>query len=153
MLTIKEITQKLFSVDFEKDLDTDSVIETYENTAAELIKTNNWLDVYACWYDYLVNECKAEEEVLNFANLFWLYEGYKQYIPNAVEFCSYFYACVSLEHYPDAVDILDGITFEVFKNSDVHPNKILYYDEYIPTEDPMVIDAINKWKEKGYGLR
>ncbi len=152
MKTIKEITYQLFSVDFEKDLDTDSVIETYENRAEELIKNNNWSEVYACWYDYLLNKCKTEEEILNFANLFWLYEGYKQIIPNPVEFCSFFYACVSFEHYPDAVDILDSITFEVFQKS-VYPNKTLYYDEYIPTNDPLVIEAINKWKEKGYGLR
>lgn len=56
MKTIKEITYQLFSVDFEKDLDTDSVIETYENMAEELIKNNNWSEVYACWYDYLLNE-------------------------------------------------------------------------------------------------
>ncbi len=70
MLTIKEMAQKLFNIDFEKDLDDDNICDAYENTAAELIKNNNWLDVYACWYDYLVNECKTEEEVLNFVNLF-----------------------------------------------------------------------------------
>ncbi len=89
---------------------------------------------------------------MNYANLFWLYEGYKQIIPNAVEFCAYFYACVSFNKYPDAIDIIDSITFEVFKISGVYPNKILYCDEYVPEDDPIVKDAINKWKEKGYGL-
>lgn len=123
MRTIKGTTRKLFRVDFEEDLDDENISDTYESMAEELIENNSWSEVYACWYDYLINECKTEEEVLNFANLFWLYEGQKRYIPNAVEFCSYFYGCVSFEHYPDAIDILDSITLDVFENSWVYPNK------------------------------
>ncbi len=152
-MRIKEITNKLFSINFDKDLNDDNISNAYQNMAENLIRNNNWSDVYTCWYNYLINECKTEEEVLNFANLFWFYEGQKHYIPNAIEFCSYFYACISFEHYSNAIDILDSITIDVFGNSNVYPNKKLYYDEYIPTNDPLVREAINKWKEKGYGLR
>lgn len=153
MTTIKETTKKLFSVNYEKDLNDDKVSDFYENTADELMKNNKWSGVYACWYDYLVNDCKTEEEVLNFANLFWFYEGYKQFIPNAVEFCAFFYANISFSDYPDAVNILDSITCEVFLNSGIYSEESLYYDEYVPTNDEMVKNAIEKWKEKGYGLR
>lgn len=34
-----------------------------------------------------------------------------------------------------------------------YTSKTLYYDEYIPANGQMVMDAINKRKEKGYGLR
>ena len=153
MKTIEEITNKLFGIDFEKDLEDDNVSDIYETMAKDLIKNNKWSDVYTCWYEYLITNCKTEEEVLNFANLFCFYEGYKQFIPNAVEFCSFFYANISFDNYPDALDILDSITCEVFINSNVYPNSSLYFDEYIPTNDTIVINAVNKWKEKGYGLR
>ncbi len=152
MTTINEMTRKLFSVNFEKDLNDDKVSDTYENMADELIKSNKWSDVYASWFDYLVNNCKTQEKVLNFANLFWFYEGYKQFIPNAVEFCSFFYANISFSHYPDAVEILDSITCEVFLNSGIYPKESLNYDEYVPLNDPMMKNAINMWIEKGYGI-
>lgn len=148
MKKINEVTKKLFSIEFEKDLEDENVLEYYENLASNLIKNNKWSEVYESWYDYLVSNCKNDAEVLNFANLFWLYEGYKQFIPNAVEFCAYFYANVSFEVYPDAVDIIDSITLEVFMNSLVYPKNSLYYDEYIPTNDPMVKKFIDIWKEK-----
>ncbi len=62
-MTIKEITQKLFSVNFDKELDDDNISDAYENMAEELIKNNKWLDVYACWYDYLINECKTVKKL------------------------------------------------------------------------------------------
>ncbi len=152
MTTINEITKKLFSVNFEKDLDDGEVSNAYESMAEELIKNNKWSDVYASWFYYLVNNCKTEEEVLNFANLFWFYEGYKHFIPNAVEFCAFFYANISFDNYPDAAEILDSITCEVFLNSGIYPSASLRYDEYIPANDPKIKKAIYKWKEKGYGL-
>ena len=153
MTTINEITKKLFSISYENDLDDDKTSDVYENMATELMKNNKWSDVYASWFNYLVNDCKTEEEVLNFANLFWLYEGYKRFIPNAAEFCAFFYANISFDNHPDAPEILDSITCEVFLNSGIYPKESLYYDEYVPTSDPMIKNAINEWKKKGYGLR
>lgn len=48
MKTIKEITKKLFSVNFEKDLDDNEISDSYENMAQDLIRNNKWSDVYAC---------------------------------------------------------------------------------------------------------
>lgn len=147
MNTIKEITKKIFSIDFEKDFENEDVYNEYINIADNLIKNNNWINIYECWYDYLVNECKTEEQILNYANLFWCYEGQNYKIPNAIEFCSFFYANISFEHYPDADVILDSISYEVLKNSGIYAYKEIYYDEYIPLNDPVMIKAIKKWKE------
>ncbi len=148
MSTINEMTDKIFSVNYEKCFIDDSVSDIYEGMAEELIANNKWVDVYSSWYDYLINKCKTEEEVLNFANLFWCYEGYKQFIPNAVEFCAFFYANISPEHYPDAAIILDSITYEVFLNSGIYPRNSLYFDEYIPMNDSLIKNEVNKWKKK-----
>jgi hypothetical protein len=153
MTTIKETTRKLFNINFEIDLEDDTLSEEYKDIADNLIETNSWSKVYPYWYDYLINECKSEEEILNFANLFWFYDGENYNIPNAIEFCAFFYATISFEHYPDAIEILDSITIDVFLNSGIYPREKLYYDEYIPQNDPIVKKEINKWKEKGYGLQ
>ncbi len=151
-MTIKEITHKLFSVNFDKDLDDDNISDAYENMAEKLIKNNKWSDVYACWYDYLVNECKTVEKIVNYANLFWLYEGYKQIIPNAVEFCAYFYANISFQHYSASTAVIDGIAWYALVNSGIISKNDLSFDNFAPYDFPIITDAINKWKEKGYGL-
>lgn len=152
MKTIKEITKKLFSVSYENDLNDDKISAAYENMATELIKNNKWLDVYACWYDYLVNSCNGEEDVLNFANLFWCYEGYKQFIPNALEFCAFFYACVSFDHHPEAISVIDGITWYALMNSGIISQSELSFEDFAPANITTLTEAINKWKKKGYGL-
>ena len=151
MKSIKEITKKLFSIDYETDLEDDNVSEIYENLADEFIKTNKWLDIYKCWYDYLINDCKTEQEVLNFANLFWFYEGYNQFIPNAVEFCTFFYTCISFEH-PEATPVVDGIAWHALVNAGVINKFDFSFDNFAPNDFKILTDEINKWKEKGYGL-
>lgn len=121
--------------------------------ADELIKKNNWHDVHACWYDYLINKCKTEEEILNFANLFWLYEGYNQIIPNPVEFCSFFYARSSFERHHEAIPVVDGIAWCALVNSGIISESDSSFENYAPYDYPLITEAINKWKEKGYGLR
>ncbi len=64
---------------------------------------------------------------MNFVILFWLYEGHMQYIPNALDFCSYLYAQISFDHYPDVFDALDGITFEALVNSGYNLGDALHY--------------------------
>ena len=61
MTTIKEITRKLFNINFEIGLEDDTVSDEYKNIADNLIETNSWAKVYPYWYDYLINECKSEE--------------------------------------------------------------------------------------------
>ncbi len=153
MTTIKEITKKIFSVSYENELEDDTVSETYEIMAADLIANNKWSDVYASWFDYLVNDCKTEEEILNFANLFWLYNGYKQFIPNAVEFSAFFYANISFEHHPEAISVIDGIAWFALVNSGVICESKMSFDNYAPNDIPAIDESIKKWKEKGYGLR
>ena len=153
MKTVKEITNKLFSINFEKDLEDEKVSDEYETIAQDLIENNKWLDVYTCWYDYLITNCKTEEDALNFANLFWFYEGYKQYIPNAVDFCAYFYANISIEIYIENEPVIDGISWNVLTNSGIYSKNELYFENFEPYNDKNIIEAIKKYKgQKQNGL-
>ena len=146
MKNIEEITNVLFSVDYEKDFEDDEVYYKYEDIANDLINNNNWNSVYECWYNYLMEKCKDEDSILNYANLFWCYDGQKHNVYNAVEFVAYFYANIDFKKHSEADYLIDGIANELFLNSGIKTQEELY--DYIPTNDPLVIDAIKKWKDK-----
>lgn len=150
MENIKIITKKLFEVNYEIDFEDDNLYYEYLDIAEKLIKECSWESVYDVWYEYLLNNCKDEASILNFANLFWCYEGYKQKIYNAVEFCAFLYANINIEKHSEAGYLLEGMTTEIFLHSGVYSQEQLY--DYIPTNDSLVIDAIKEWKKKGNGL-
>lgn len=90
---------------------------------------------------------------MNFANLFWLYEGYKQFIPNTVEFCAFFYASISFDNHHEEISVVDGIAWYTLVNVGIISKIELSFDEYAPSNIPQINDSIIKWKEKDYGLR
>jgi hypothetical protein len=147
MKTLDEITEKLFNVDFEKDLDDEKKYDEYVNMAADTIKQNGWENVYKSWYDYLINCCKSEDSIINFANLFWSYEGYKQVIPNPYEFCGYFYANICLEKQTDIIPVLDGITWNALVNSSIYSSNDNYFEDFSPFNDEKLLESIDKWKK------
>lgn len=149
MTTIKETTQKLFSVNYEKDFEDDKIYEAYLDMAEQLIKNNKWTDVYNCWYDYLINKCQNEDDILNFANLFWCYEGYKQFIPNILEFSGFLYANISFEHHPEAISVLDGIAWHGLVKAGILKEKDLTFDNFTPYDVPLLVESIKNWKKKG----
>lgn len=150
MENIKTITKKLFEVNYEIDFEDDNVYYEYLEIAEKLIQDFSWDSVYDVWYDYLLNNCKDEDSILNFANLFWCYEGYKQKIYNAVEFCAFLYANIDIKKRQEAGYLLEGMATEIFLHSGIYSQEQLF--DYIPTNDSLVIDAINEWKKKGNGL-
>ncbi len=152
MDSIKEITNKLFSVNYNEDFIKTKKSEEYEKIAKDLIKNNDWDKVFLCWYDFLINECKTEDKILNYAHLFWNYGGYKYKIPNPAEFCAFFYVNISLEHHPWATALIDGITWEIFINEGIYSEDKDYFENFEPLLDSNLVSSINKWKEKGYGI-
>ncbi len=150
--SIKEITNKLFKVNYKIDSKDSKKINEYREIAKKLIEDNLWDDVFSCWYDYLLSNCKKEDEILNFAKLFWCYGGQKYYIPNAVEFCAFFYVSISFEHYPWASPVIDGIAWEVLVRAGIIDERKLTFDNYTPDDIPLMVAAIEKWRGKGYGF-
>lgn len=141
MNEIEETTKRLFSIRYETDFADESVFEKWEAIADDLIQSNDWLDIYHCWYRYLTESCHDEESILNFANLFWCYGGQEHYVDNAIEFVAYFYANIDFEKHEEACDVIDGIACCLFENSGIITGKYAF-DEYVPIHDERVKKAI-----------
>ena len=141
MKTIKELNQEIFSINYKHDFQDDSIMNLYIEKAKKLIDDNNWSDIYECWYQYLINECKDEESILNFANLFWCYGGADHCVYNAIELVAYFVAYSDRKKHPEWYPLLDGISRDLFKNSGIITNEDIIERDYYVLSDPRI------WKE------
>ena len=144
---IVEKTKFLFGCDFnDPAFDAD---ESYEHSdvADEIIKEYGWKEVFPCWFQFLKENCKTPEEVLNYANLFYYYGGTDYPIRDPYSFVSYFYYRIDITQYgAQATNILDSIVIPILSrigdvNLEKNPN-------YAPESDPKIITAIEEWKEK-----
>ena len=147
-------TKYLFNRDFLSELDDTNDIsedeeEKYTKCVESLYKKYDWSDIFDSWNDYLLLECKTERDVMNFANLFWEYGGYKNYIPEPYKFLSYFYYKIDVNKHWDIIrDLIDGMAIEILHRAGVTGvtnSENPYYD---PQEDPQFVQEIKKWKEQ-----
>jgi hypothetical protein len=144
--SIYDTTLYLFSCNFFDDSFDPEGQEEHLDRAYELQKSYPWIDIITEWHNYLYNKCKTPEEVINFANLFFYYEGVSNYNPEPYKFLGYLYAKVDMDIYWDiAGDLFDSIAIDVLQNQcliDLTENP--YYN---PLEDSNVIVEIDKWKQ------
>ncbi len=145
---IDEITKKLFSIDYESDFADETLANTYEKIADDQISNYNWQDVYNSWYQYLIKKCKTEQDILNFANLFWFYGGYNYRIVNAVELSAYLYGNISFENHPEAISVIDGIAYKTLTNSGIIDEKTFSLDNFSPCDIPELDLAIKNMYKK-----
>ena len=115
--------------------------------AREIIKNNNWLDVFNSWDSYLINNCKTEKEIINFYELLYSYIVFEMYVPypnDPYDFIGFMLAKVDLDKNWDLCgDLLDTLANQVLENSN---NLDLQKDPYYQFwKDPKVIDASKKY--------
>ena len=143
--TIKDITTYLFNCDFFSDSFDPEGKEEHLDKAQELQESFPWVDIINEWHNYLYTNCLTAEEVINFANLFFYYEGADDYNPNPYKFIGYLYARVDMDIYWDqAGDLFDSIAIDILSNQqliDITENP--YYN---PLKDKKVLDETIKWK-------
>ena len=143
--SIKNITLYLFDCDFfSDDFDPEGKEEHLEK-AWELQRTFPWIDIIKEWHNYLYTNCHTAESVINFANLFFYYEGADDYNPEPYKFLGYLYARVDMDKYwHEAGDLFDSIAIDILSNQQLmslfdNP----YYD---PLKDKKVLAEVTKWK-------
>lgn len=147
-------TNYLFSRNFLAELDgTNDISEEeeqeYSDTVEKLYNNYDWNNIFSCWNNYLLKYCKTERDIINFANLFWTYGGYKNYIPEPYKFLSYFYYKVDVNKHWDIMrDLIDGMTIEILHRAGVTGVTNSENPYYNPQEDPKMIAEIKKWKEQ-----
>jgi hypothetical protein len=96
---IYDTTHYLFNCNFFDDSFDPEGQEKHLDKAYELQKSYPWIDIITEWHNYLYNNYKTPEEVVNFANLFFYYEGASNYNPEPYKFLGYLYAKVNMDIY------------------------------------------------------
>lgn len=120
----------------------DEIFETIMNN-------NSWVDIYKSLDYYLRNECKTEDDIINFVNLFGHYIGHDFEIPygyNPYDLIGYILSRVDLEKRWDDCDFFDDFANQALKID-------LYKDPYYQFwRDPKIIEIANKYKKKEIDL-
>lgn len=149
MIKIDEkICKKLFSSDFSEI--SQEKLEDLDSMAACVLKDNSWDEVYRFFNNYLRNECKTENDVINYVNFFFYYVGLKFYIPSEYDpydLVGYILSMVDLEKRWDDC----GSLFDDFANIALRIDLVKdpYYQFW---RDPKIIEIAEKYKEKRNGL-
>lgn len=147
MNNIEETTSYLFNCDFfDEEFDPEGH-EDHLACAEELIHEKPWAEIYAAWSNYLYNNCKTPEAVINYCNLFSYYGGQDNYIPDPYTFIGYIYYIVDIEkNWDEAGEFLDGFCISILERSgEISLSKNPYYQSW---KDPKVLSVIDSLKKK-----
>ncbi len=142
---IIKTTSYLFNCKFDDPtFDADNSYE-HSDKAQKLIRDYGWNTIFPYWFDYLQQCCLTENDVLNFANLFFYYGGTEQPLRDPYPFISYLYYRVDTQKYGGtASDIFDSIAIPLLSNiGEINLEK---NPSYVPEKDPQIIKAIEAWK-------
>ena len=143
---ISEITQYLFDCNFFDDSFDPENEEVHLDKAQELQTTYPWIDIITSWHEYLYTSCHSADEIINYANLFFYYEGSDNYNPEPYKFLGYLYAFVDMDIYWDkAGELFESIAINILSHQqliDIRENP--YYN---PLEDSNILIEVEKWKK------
>lgn len=150
MLKIKnEILEELFKANY-LETSHDEFIKLDE-LAQSILNNNPWDEIYENFDNYLRNECKTEDDVINYVYFFVRYCDLNFIIPSQYDpydLVGYIYSMVDLEKRWDDC----GGVFDDFANQALRID--LYNDPWYQFwRDPKIIAISEKYKEKRNGLR
>ncbi len=138
------ICKELFAHDFlktshEKFIKLDKLSE-------EILSNFKWDEVYTCFNKYLRENCKTEDDVINYVLFFNRYTGLKFSIPSKYDpydLVGYIYSMVDLEkRWEDCGGDFDDFANEALKID-------LYHDPYYQFwRDPKIIEIADKYKKE-----
>lgn len=144
--SIKDITNFLFNCNFTDDSFDPDGNETHLDVAQELMESYPWIDIVKEWHNYLYANCHTPEEVINFANLFYYYDGADNYNPDPYKFLGYLYAHVDMDLYWDiAGDLFDSVALAILRNQLLIDTCEEPY--YNPLKDPHILTEVDNWKQ------
>lgn len=136
----------LFNRDYQEEL-TDEQEDELAEYANNVIKKYPWKKVFKCASEYLYNNCKTPEEVINFAYLYYYYLWFKRKISNPYKFLGYFYYRINFEteKYDDN-DILDTLATTILPKCGISEADLYYNPYYMPENDPKIIAEVEKYR-------
>ncbi len=155
---LEQATYFLFSRDFNKELSGEIVLTkeeeaSYMDCVNESIQEFGWPQVFDSWNRYFRTYCRDAESALNFANLFWMYDGHVRPIPDPYDFLAWFYYQINMKIYAeDAITILDGIAIEILTRAGVRGVEWAENPYYAPEADPKILAAVQRLADS-YGSK
>lgn len=150
---IDEFTEKLFSINYFNDETTDELLEEYSDLARHTLAQNSWDMVFNSWYEYLLQKCEAVEEIINFANLLWIYivdlsfkkRPINHRVPDPTKIIAYLIFKIDIRMYPETEPVIEGIAIKLFEFSRLKKKSELY--DYSPFADETVMDIVKMLNE------
>lgn len=145
----EDLNQKLnvfFNRDWSVEL-SEQEEEKMEELAAGLVKDFGWDTVFHAAFEYLKENCRTPESIMNFAHLYWESWWWNHPIKEPYRFMGYFYYRIGMdvEEYDSDQDILDSLSCSILTKSG-YKQADLYEDPYyIPERDPLMIQAVEEY--------
>ena len=107
----------------------------------EVISKEGWKNIYPIMKNYLVNQCKTPDEIINWCNLFWDCAGYKKLpVPEPYKLVAYLYYKVDVNKYVNAFTILDSIAMSIL------PVDMIKEPCYAANADSKILKIIDDYK-------
>lgn len=146
-ISLSETTEMLFSVNLET-MD-DAAYDRCCDQANELFKYYPAKEIFICWDTYMRKNCDTAEKIINFAKLFYNYDGCKLPIEKPYDFLGYIFFKINLDPYGyDEIDFFDGFASEILKNAGYNYVDLCNNPYYSPENDPEIIKAVEYYRTK-----
>ena len=143
---LQDETNYLFNIDFNNEDLTEDQEDEYLNHLENLLKNYTWNEIFTCWFDYLKNNCKSDNDILNWANIFFWYDGHTYPIPNTFDFLGYLYYRIDVTKNMDAQHIFDSIAIPILEK--LGEADIVADPCFAPESHPKIKQAVDKWRQK-----
>lgn len=133
---------RLYDVNLPDDED-----EALLKRAQQQVIDYGWDNTFESWKQYLFTKCITPDEVINFAHLFWCYDGCEYIIPNPHSFLAYMYYRIDMNPTKyDDLDILDGIAITILPKAGYTEADLISNPYYSPLDDKKIIEEVEKLK-------
>ena len=145
----KELFNKikyLFDRYWDEDLSDDEEDKLY-SIADDMLTDYEWTQVFSTASEYLHNECKSPEDVINFAHFYWIYGWYENAIEDPYKFLGYLYYRIDLnvDKYDD-MDILDSLATTILPRAGYSEADLYLNTQYMPEKDPKILEVVKQYK-------
>ena len=144
---LKKIINTLFTINY-GELDDEDEEERLENLAQKVVDEYGWDMVFTEANRYLHTNCKTPESVINFSNLYYLYNWHEYAIPDPYRFLAYIYHMIDFDRLKYDADILDTIVSGVLPASGYEYGSLFTNTWYTPENDPKLKEAVNKLRKE-----
>ena len=146
-MELGKIINDLFSIQY-RELDDEKEEERLENLAQKVVDKYGWNMVFEEANNLLHTKCKTPESVVNFSNLYYLYNWHEYAVPDPYSFLAYIYYIIDFDRIKYNADILDTIVSGMLPASGYEYGSLFTNNWYTPEKDPRLIEAVNQLRNE-----